>query len=161
MVQQLRGRNASIGDCLGRGFSVLLPVLGVALLQALIIFVGFILCVIPGIVLSVQLAVAVPAAVEERPGVIGALRRSRDLTRGNGWPVFCVLFVLGLLGYALGYVMARALGPGALASYGQYVQFGLQIVTTALSATAGAVMYYRLRSSKESVDLENLASVFD
>jgi hypothetical protein len=35
------------------------------------------------------------------------------------------------------------------------------ILTTSLAATAAAVMYYRLRSVKESVDFDQISSVFD
>jgi hypothetical protein len=37
----------------------------------------------------------------------------------------------------------------------------MAIVTTGLGGTAAAVMYYRLRSVKESLDLDQIASVFD
>jgi hypothetical protein len=34
------------------------------------------------------------------------------------------------------------------------------VLSTGLSATATAVMYYRLRSIKESIDVDQIASVF-
>jgi hypothetical protein len=34
------------------------------------------------------------------------------------------------------------------------------VVTVGLTATATAVMYYRLRSIKESIDVDQIASVF-
>jgi hypothetical protein len=167
VLQHLRGKEAAIGDCLRLGLSSLLPVLGVAILQGLATAGGLILCVVPGIIIAVALAVSVPAAVEERPGAMAALRRSSFLTRGYRWPVFFVLLALGLI--AFGVELAAAGLSGGLAdalagrtSPGKEILsqlFGL--VPTGLTATAAAVIYYRLRSAKESIDVDELASVFD
>lgn len=159
VVQHLRGRDASVGECLGRGLAVLFPVLGVAVLTALAVGVGLMLCIIPGVIIAVQLAVAVPAAVEERPGVLASLHRSADLTAGYRWQVFLVLLVLGLLAFVLGFVLALATGVEGDPT--ELPTLLLNVVTTALSAAAAAVIYYRLRSAKESIDLEHLTSVFD
>ncbi len=48
-------------------------------------------------VVVTALWVAVPVAVIERPGVIGSLRRSRDLVTGNRSTVFGIIVVLMLL----------------------------------------------------------------
>src|SRR3982751_1350696 len=58
VFQQLRGKDATIGDCLGRGLSALLPVLGLALIQGLAVFAGAVLCLLPGVILAVRWGVA-------------------------------------------------------------------------------------------------------
>ena len=99
--QQMRGRHATFGDCLGVGLGVLLPILGVALLQGLAIGFGFLACFIPGVILAVMFFVAIPAAVEERPGVVKSLERSAKLTEGFRWHVFGVLLVLGGINWVI------------------------------------------------------------
>lgn len=169
VVQQMRRREASFSDCLRVGLSSLFSVLFVAILQGLAVFAGTLLCVVPGIIAAVMLAVAVPAAVEERRGATHALSRSSRLTDGYRWQVFGVLFVLGLLNIALALLMiplmgglegAQSMSQNPTPTYIVMSQL-LSLVPTGLSATASAVMYYRLRSLKEGIDVEEIASVFD
>jgi hypothetical protein len=159
VFQQLRGKEATIGDCLGRGLSALLPVLGLALIQGLAVMAGILACVIPGILLALRWAVAVPAMVTERTGVGESMSRSTFLTEGSRWQVFCVLFVLGALQLGSGFVV------GLLTAKNPNLRLTLSafetLFTVGLSATGPAVMYYRLRSLRESIDVDQIASVFD
>jgi hypothetical protein len=158
VFQQMRGRETSIGDCLRRGLSSLGPVLGLAILQAFGIGFGLIACVVPGILLMVRWAVCIPAAVEERPGVGGALDRSTYLTEGYRGQIFGVLFVLGVLNIGSLMVVVMATGGDQVL---QLVLSGIKdLLTVGLSATAASVMYYRLRSAKESIDVDQISSVF-
>jgi uncharacterized membrane protein len=116
-----------------------------------------------------MLAVSIPAAVEERPGVMAALNRSSHLTEGNRWQVFAVLFLLGLISAGLSLFLIPLLGGTEAASAARdgsspvalIISELVGLVPTGLSATASAVMYYRLRSLKEGIDVEEIASVFD
>jgi hypothetical protein len=183
VFQQMRGQDSSLGSCLGVGLSCLPSVLSVAVLQLLLIlgavfvtlipiaflagvmmktspgcamlFVPLILlCYLPALVLTLRFFVAVPAAVEERPGAVDALKRSALLTEGERGAIFRLLFLLGLLDVAL--TVAAALVPRAAA----VLQPLVSLVVIGLSATACAVTYYRLRSLKESIDVDQIASVF-
>src|SRR5215210_2889610 len=62
VFQQIRGRDTSIGECLSRGLSCLLPVLGLTIVQGLGILLGYVLCIVPGIIFALQWSVSVPAA---------------------------------------------------------------------------------------------------
>jgi hypothetical protein len=77
------------------------PVIGqlilVGIAAAVGTLIGFILLVIPGLVLLTVWSVAAPVVVLERPPGFTALRRSRELVRGNGWRVFAVIIVLDVL----------------------------------------------------------------
>ena len=173
VYQQLRRRDASIGDCLQVGLSCLFPVLGLAIVQGIGIGCGAMLCLIPGILLAIRWAVAVPAAVEERPGVGNALSRSTYLTEGYRGEVFGVLALLKILELGLGFgagliwglsmAASGSLDDGQMANPGPLLFLSnlASILTTSLAATAAAVMYYRLRSVKESVDFDQISSVFD
>ena len=162
VFQQMRNKNTSFADCLQVGLSNLLPVLGVAILQGLATGVGTIFCIVPGFIVAAMLAVSVPVAIEERPGLLAALKRSSELTDGYGWPVFGILFILIVLAIGVGLVLGVvALGLASVPVLATLLREAAAVVTSGLSATAAAVMYYRLRSVKESIDVENLASVFD
>ncbi|HEX4495639.1 MAG TPA: hypothetical protein VIE43_08235 [Thermoanaerobaculia bacterium] len=187
VFQQMRGRDASLGTCLSVGFSSLPPVVAVAFLQSLFEIGAAMLTVLPvflliagmmgggsesskawGLVLAPLLLVAfaaplllwlryyvaIPAAVEERPGAMDSLRRSSFLTAGHRGQIFWIAFVLGALniGMQWGAGLVPVAGP-VLAVVGNLIFIGL-------SATTCAVIYYRLRSFHESIDVDQIASVF-
>lgn len=158
VFQQMRGRDTSIGDCLGRGLSALFPVLLLAIVQGVAIFLGYLLCVVPGILFYLWWAVSVPAAIEEKLGVFDAMSRSKILTEGYRGDIFGVLFVLGILNFGLTLVLALAAAKNESLLL---VLSGIKdLLAVGLSATATAVMYYRLRSIKESIDVDQISSVF-
>ncbi|ANM29829.1 hypothetical protein ABI59_09930 [Acidobacteria bacterium Mor1] len=161
VFQHIRNKEVTIGDCLGNGLKRMFPVLGVVILVGLATTVGFILCIIPGILASVILACAVPAAVIERPGVFGALTRSQELTDGHRWTVFGVIFGVGIINIVLVFSLGLIAGLMSLV-WGMIIAtiFGV-IVGTALQATAPTLIYYHLRKAKESIDVEEIAAVFD
>jgi hypothetical protein len=159
VFQQLRGKDATIGDCLGRGLSALLPVLGLAIVQGFLITIGLVFCVIPGILLAIRWAVSVPAMVTERTGIGESMSRSAFLTEGSRWEVFCVLFVLGVLqiGSSVAVTIVAVKNP----TLSLVLSGVLSLFTVGLTATGSGVMYYRLRSLRESIDVDQIASVFD
>lgn len=65
--------------------------IAVDVLVALGTAVGVILLVLPGIVFYTWFALAAPVVKIERLGVRAALRRSRELVRGNFWQVLILL----------------------------------------------------------------------
>lgn len=159
--QYLRGQPVGIGECLSRGLSLILPVIGVSLLVGLIIGIGTVLLVVPGIIAGVMLWVAIPVAVVERPGVIDSLKRSADLTKGHRWTIFGILVVVGiLLAIIMGILSVLLLSTAGFTVYsiGLWV---FQALYSAFSATLGAVGYYFLRATKEGVDIGDIAKVFD
>ena len=160
VFQFLRGKKPSIGSCISRGFSVLLPVIGVAILVGLIVGVGTLFCIIPGIIFYVMFCTAVPVTVVEKPGVIKSLKRSLDLSSGNRMAIFAVLFVLVLMNIAITFGITFsivAIGPQIGLVFTQLIA----VVLNGIMSTALVVIYYHLRSSKESIDVEEIAQVFD
>jgi hypothetical protein len=158
VFQQMRGVETSIGDCIGRGVSSLLPLVGLSLVQGFAIWIGILACVVPGVMLSIRLAVSIPAAVTERTGITDSMSRSTFLTEGWRGDVFGVLLAFGALEVGSLYVLNHAtVGNPAL----RIVLLCLKdLFLVGLSATASAVLYYRLRSLKESIDVDQIASVF-
>ena len=67
---------------------------GLGLLTGLAIIVGMIVLIVPGVILSIWWAVALPALMREDLGVSEAMERSKDLTEGNRWRVFGLILVL-------------------------------------------------------------------
>jgi hypothetical protein len=172
VVMELQGARASVGACIATGFARFFPVLGVAVLSALCICGASVLLVIPGLVVTCMLYVATPAAVIERPGVTGALGRSRDLTAGHRLAIFVLMVLLFGLVYLCKIVVVDVTLPyikdpthardtlARLPLY-MYVNLAREVLLGSLSAVMTAVTYYLLRSEKEGISAAELAAVFD
>jgi hypothetical protein len=138
-------RDSSVGELFGFAAPVLLPLIVAGLLSGLGIGIGIVLLVAPGLFLLTIWAVIAPAIVIERRGVLAAFGRSRQLVRGNGWPVFGVIvvaFVISLVGGIIFTSIAAGISDGPI----------IRIVFSALASTITApigalvagVLYYRL-----------------
>jgi hypothetical protein len=127
------------------------PVLGQLILVGIVagigIVIGFVLIIVPGLILITIWSVAAPVVVLERPGgVFAALSRSRELVRGNGWQVFGVIFVLFFLVIIVSSgieIAADSAGTGA----GIVARVIVGILTGPISALAAAVLYFDLRAA--------------
>src|SRR5690606_33773263 len=82
------GESMTAGEAMSVGLRRFPVVLGVALLMTVVLGLGFMLFVIPGIYLLVKLAFAPVAAVTESKGVIDSFRYSFELLRGRWWRTF-------------------------------------------------------------------------
>jgi len=120
------GRDPGPGTALAFGLRRLPAVVGLLLLSGIGVAAGVLLLIVPGVWLGTVWALALPALLFERTGVIGALGRSRGLVRGRFWPV------LGLLVLAFLMTIFGAGLVGALAG-------GLATAGGADSETAGAI----------------------
>ena len=160
VFQQIRGKPATLLDCIGTGFRLLPSVLGVSIITGLAIIAGAVLCFFPGFIVACALAAAVPAAVIERPGVFAALHRSRTLTEGHRWSVFGAIFGIWLL-QIFGNLSILGLSRLAPVLVRSAISLILMVVFSTLQATAPALIYYHLRRIKESIDVAEIVAVFD
>ena len=158
-IEDLSGKRPAMGDCISTAISVLLPAIGLALLVGLGVMVGFILLIVPGIILLLRWAVAVPVLVQERQGVLASMARSAELTSGNRWALLglfvIIVIILFIAQLVIGFVVALFGGIIALV-LGLVVQ---SILSTVFS-TATAVSYVALREAKEGTSVQELARIF-
>jgi hypothetical protein len=162
VVQKLRGMQADLGQTLAIGVKSFLRVLLIGIVYGVLVCIGLLVFVVPGLMLMTIFYVALPAAVLESKGIGASLSRSADLTRGNRWPIFgaVVLFWLLILvvSTVFGVVMVAAVKNGVLPAW---LQVTLHVVLAPFGATMPAVCYYMLRMGKENVDAKQIAAVFD
>jgi hypothetical protein len=151
LVQDIQDgrRDSSVGDLMRSVLPVLGPLLGAGILAGLGIGGGFVLLVVPGLVLLTMWAVIAPVIVVERRRVFDAFGRSRQLVKGEGWPVFgtvVVAYVITIVASLAFTAIAAAITDGVL----------LRIVFSALASTVTApiaalvasVLYFRLLAIK-------------
>lgn len=168
-VNGFNGKTTAFGDAFNVGVQNFLPLLGLAIVASIGMMLGFLLLIVPGIILSVMWSVGAPCVVVEKRGVFASLQRSRELTKGYRWQVFGLLVIYVILSWIIG----AAIGGLSLATGGTLTggtpNLAVNLITepvvnilSGVVASAGvAALYHELRSAKEGVGSEELASIFD
>jgi hypothetical protein len=140
-------RDYSLGELFKSVAPVAVPLLLVAILAGIGIAIGFVLLIIPGLILLTIWSVVAPVVVVENPGVFAAFGRSRELVRGNGWQVFGVIVLVYLILIVISLAGAAIGAP--LGDVGRAVVNWLVTALTApMAAVVAAVLYFRLRALK-------------
>ena len=158
--QDMLARPIRFNDSLAYALRRFLPVLGTMICMGVAIGFGCVLLLVPGIILAIVLAVAVPASVVEQSGPFASLARSSELTKGNRWQIFgigLVLVVASIASSGVAVVCRLVLG----AVLGGLLGLAAQILVSAYFSVVGAVLYHDLRVAKEGVDTGRIAAVFD
>lgn len=164
-VQHLGGQRPGLGAILSHGMSTIGPVIVIAIVLSIVVSIGFVLLIIPGIFLIVVYSVVIPAAVVERPGIKGSFSRSWDLTKGYRWPVLGLLLIMVVIIVIFSFVVGAAGGIVAF-SMGDFtllviVEYLISAFSGALMSVMIAVLYHDLRVAKEGVSTAQIAAVFD
>ncbi|MDJ0609768.1 MAG: hypothetical protein QNJ67_12395 [Kiloniellales bacterium] len=159
-VKDLRGQMAGLGEIVGKGFASALPVIAVAIIFTIMIGIGSLLLVVPGLIILTVFWVVIPVTVVERPGIFAAFNRSASLTKGKRWSIFALvlisvfLMIVVLMITSLFLVM---LGPTAVVVGSWF----LSALSAAFTAVLVAVGYHDLRIDQEGIDSGQIAAVFD
>lgn len=173
-IQELRGTRSSMAECFRRGLPLVLPVIGVSIVAYLIVMLGMIALIIPGLIAAIMLSVVIPVTVVERPGIFASIGRSKELTKGYRWRIFGVFLLIYLGIFAVNYAAYTIFGLIAnvdvtLASVEPenwvlgtlFLNAFIGPLTIAFYSVMIAVVYHDLRISKEGGDTDQIAAVFD
>lgn len=82
---------------LGRAMAKVLPLLGLTILLVLLLGVGFLLLIIPGIILMGRTSLAGIVMFKENLGPLAAIKRSMELTKGHTIEMIGAIFAGSLL----------------------------------------------------------------
>ena len=137
-------RDHSVGDLLRSVEPVLFPLMVVSVLLGVGVAIGFVLLIIPGLILMTVWSVVAPVTVLEHPGVLAAFGRSRELVRGHGWAVFGVIILLYFAVVVISLLAGAAaagLGSGGRA----LVQWAVTVLLAPVPALGASVLYFELR----------------
>lgn len=157
------GRETSATMALHRALSLLGRLVVISILSSLLIGMGFMLLIVPGVILLSGLVLStVVAVLEAPPSATAAMGRSWELTMGFRGKVFLTLLVAFLLlmvpSIALGGMEAIIGGEAGVALVVLALEAILQILIYPFLYVVMTVLYYDLRVRKEGFDLELLAS---
>ncbi|MBO6512103.1 MAG: hypothetical protein JJ979_27090, partial [Roseibium sp.] len=159
------GRPIQLGRYVGPAMSAVVPLAILSIVTTILVMLGMMLFIVPGLWVYAVFCVLAPAIVIERAG-FGGMGRSRALTKEYRWPIVGGL-ILGLL-VAIGLQIVAMLLVAGIAAFGTLGMVLALILLVAIS-TLGAgylsilvsLIYARLREIKEGVSVDQIASVFD
>jgi len=148
----------------GRIFTVVL----VVVITMMLVFAGFFLFIIPGIILLCRTVIAVPIATLEPVSASEAVSRSMRLSKGRAWHIFAVLvlvFVLMMVASSIfqlpfllmaGSIFKPHALPIGLFILSELFSWVATVLVAPVGTIAFALLYYDLRIRKEAFALEHL-----
>ena len=155
-VVQSQEQVISWGKAFAWARSNLSGLIWVNLLASLVVLGGFILFIIPGIIISLYVYFVQYVYAKEGVRGIEALLRSRDLVQGNWWALLSRLFVLGLIFFVIFIVLGSLAGsvasisgeePVAMVILGVVFQF-LGAGTSLIALHAGMSLHHALGNAR-------------
>ncbi len=150
------GKTVTNGESIKFGLKKIFPIIWTSILMGIIVMLGFIALIIPGIFLWIRYLMSQHVVVLEGKSGFSALKRCKELMKGNYGKAFSVNFVMGLIVGGVNY--GTMLIP----------QPHVQALTNAVSqsfivlfyASAFVVFYFSARCQHENYDMQLLAESF-
>ncbi len=138
--EEIENRPVELGASVRFAASKLLWIWALGLLVGIIVGVGFIALIVPGIILLIMFILAFPALLIENAGVVGSLGRSRELV-GHRWlKTFGLLLIMGIIVALAAGVVSLVSGPFGWASV--FVTSVLGALYQPLIPVAVTLFYY-------------------
>ena len=142
-------------------------VIGLGLILIVLLGLGFIALVVPGVLMLLRWAVAIPAKVLENRSIGDAMSRSSALTKDDRGRIFVILLVFSVLSFVLNMLLQWPLnlGAGVNIMWNLHVAVGwlmaalvVSFISTSLVspflAIALTLLYYDERVRKEAISLQ-------
>jgi hypothetical protein len=162
--QTYLGSSISVGEAYRKVLPKLLALIVAAFLVGLLTMIGFILLIVPGVIILLRFAVTVPAIVVEDVGATRGMGRSWRLAAGNTGKILGLFLCVALIGFIANTVfqgatrvLAHQCPEQARFFVSQLGSLVGDVFVMPISATATILLYYDLRIRKEGFDLEMLA----
>jgi len=153
------GRPVDVEGSYRYAFSRLGGLIGLALLIALAVFLGFFVLIIGALIVGVFFAMAVPAFIIERSGAVDSMSRSWTLVRGHWWHTFGVIIVAGIIAGVVNGILTAIGGSNFFFSW--IMSAIAQSITAPFVALVAVILYVDLRSRHEGLTADQLGSQLD
>src|SRR2546430_4554271 len=138
--EQITKGEASLGASIRFAASRLLSIWAISIIVGIIVFLGILALIVPGIILAVMYSLALPVLLIERKGVFEGMSRSRQLV-SHGWAkTFGPSLVLGIIVIIASLIFGEITSPFGIA--GTIVNGILTALYQPLFPILLAVYYY-------------------
>ncbi len=177
-IGAVREEDLDSGAILSHTISILLPMIGLQFFYGTFMMFGFILLIIPGIIIFLNYYIAAQVKVVEGIGVMKAMERSKELMKGHRLSVFAIFIILYIIFYLTTMivtgVLAFAIVSPELSSIENNMQatltdlaFWMQMISSVpyalfivINIIFSTVIYHQLIADKEGGNVEDVSKVF-
>jgi hypothetical protein len=151
LVQDVRDgrRDQTVGGLFEAAMPAILSLIVYGILFGIGAGIGFILLIVPGLILVTFWAVGAPAIVVEGVGPIEAFGRSWRLVRGDAWSVFGTIVVVFVILAVVTFVLAAIANP---IGNGAVIVAAIisSVLTAPVYALTSSVMYFDLGGGRST-----------
>ena len=142
--------------------SMLPSLLVASIITGVLIFIGILLLLIPGIILLIIFSLVVPAIIIEQKGAFDSLGRSSKLVSNRWLKTFALLIVIGLIMVAVSLITTFVLLPGyvylAAPPFGNGTAFAIRLIISSIVGSfvspilplAETLLYYSMVARETS-----------
>jgi len=114
--EQIEKGEADLGKSVRFAASRLLWIWALTIVVGIIVFLGFIALVVPGIILTIMFSLAFPVLIIQKKGILESMGRSRELV-GHRWlKTFAMFLVFGIIFIIASVIISAISGPLGVAS---------------------------------------------
>ncbi len=110
----LEGRKVDLSETLGFTLNRLFSLLGAGIISGILIAVGLVCLIVPGVILAIMFSLIVPAIIIEQVGSLEGLSRSKRLVGGRWLKTFGLLLIIFVINIIAGLVfgaISSVFGP--------------------------------------------------
>lgn len=122
VMTAVRGGTPAIGD-LFKGEMRYGSMLALVVLHALVVGLGYMLLIVPGVILAIGLQFSAFFVVDRGMGAVEAMKASWELTKGRKGQVFVVVLLMGLV----------AAGAGMIPFVGHFIGYSIMFLGLAIA----------------------------
>ena len=159
------GKAVNYGAVIGQALKNAIPLLIIQIIVGLLVGLGFILVIIPGIIWALCTCVAIPAYVgQTNIGIFGAIGKSFQLTRNHRWSLLLLFIVTAIIFMVVsGALSATTFAlPGGITGLPSLLARGfINGMISLFGHVLAASIYVGLRESKEKTSPSVAAAVFE
>ena len=138
--EQIAKGQASLGASIRFAASKLLSIWAVSIIVGIIVFLGILALIVPGIILAIMYSLALPVLLIEKKGVFESMSRSRQLVSHRWAKTFGTFLVLGIIVIIASLIFGAITSPFGIA--GTIVNGILTALYQPLFPILLAVYYY-------------------
>src|SRR6266704_3513358 len=109
--EQIEKGHADLGASVRFAFSKLLWIWALSIVVGVIVILGLIALIVPGIILAIMFSLAFPVLLIENKGVLESMGRSRELVSHRWLKTFATFLVLGIVIIVASAIISAISGP--------------------------------------------------
>ena len=138
--EQVKNGQVELGPSIRFAVSKLLWIWALSIILGVIIFLGFFALIVPGIILGIMFALALPVLLLENKGVFDSMGRSRELVKHRWLKTFATFLIFAIIALVASAIISAISRPFGVAS--PLVNAILSAFYSPLSPILMTVYYY-------------------